>query len=87
MDPESAAGIAPFDRNICMGTHYPARSTLQASRVIKAQFLILYGIEARGTRERTWLGLTPRAEFLVHFDVRLVIVDDKLVYTQQLFNR
>ena len=70
-----------------MGTHYPACSTLQASRVIKTQFFVLYGKEACGTRERAWLGLTARAELLVHFDMRMFIVYDKLVYTQQLFDR
>ena len=84
---ESAAGILPFDRYTCVGTHYPACSTLQAPRAIKAQFFVLYGKEARRTRERAWLGLTARAEFLVYFDVRMVIVYDKLVYAQQLFDR
>jgi len=84
---ESATGIFPFDRDTCMGTHYPACSTLQAPRAVKTQFFVHYGKKTRGTRERAWLGLTAGADLLVHFDMRMSLVYDKLVYAQQLFDR
>ena len=86
VDPESATGILPFDRDASVRTHYTACSTLQASRVIKTQLSVLYRKKACRTRERARLGLTARADLLVHFDMRLFIVEHKLVYTQQLFD-